>query len=111
MVADVTTSERAASDRSNAFLPTARLQISQGLHICVSMGLGYAMGVAAGRASNLFGPATVRLLQPVMAQIFWFCIRLPHAMACAGCLRSAFRRYHAMHSCCVLMWRFQSVGL
>ena len=67
MVADVTASERAASDRSNAFLPTARLQISQGLHICVSMGLGYAMGVAAGRASNLFGPATVRLLRSVMA--------------------------------------------
>ena len=36
--------------------------MSQGVHVCVSMGLGYAMGAAAGSATSLFGPVTVRLV-------------------------------------------------
>ena len=43
-----------------SMLPTARLQLAQGMHVCVSMGVGYAMGVTAGSASKLFGPTTVR---------------------------------------------------
>ena len=61
LIADITQKER-KSREAISFLPNARLQMSQGVHVCVSMGLGYAMGAAAGSATSLFGPVTVRLV-------------------------------------------------
>jgi hypothetical protein len=62
LVADVTRTDHDAQYRAE-FLPTARLQMSQGIHICVSMGVGYAMGMAAGSTTNFLGAATVRNVQ------------------------------------------------
>ena len=64
LVEDVTQNERTAAEASSrGFLPSARLQMSQGIHVCVTMGVGYALGVAAGRSFDMFGEVTVRFLE------------------------------------------------
>jgi hypothetical protein len=60
LVADVTKSER-KSTATASFLPTVRLQMSQGVHVMVTMGLGYALGTGVGGTSNILGPSTVRI--------------------------------------------------
>lgn len=44
MVADVTEKERSVEEQRNAVLPTARLQMSFGLHVIVMMGTFFALG-------------------------------------------------------------------
>lgn len=60
LVADVTKRER-ESKATASFLPTARLQMSQGIHVIVTMGLGYALGTGVGGTSSILGPSTVRI--------------------------------------------------
>lgn len=59
LVRDVTRTEREAKG-ATSFLPNAKLQMSQGIHVCVTMGLGYLLGCAMGRLTSFAGASTVR---------------------------------------------------
>ena len=59
LVHDVTKTEREARG-ATSFLPNAKLQMSQGIHVCVTMGLGYLLGTALGRLFAFAGSSTVR---------------------------------------------------
>lgn len=69
MVHDVTKNER-RSREATQLLPTTRLQFSQGIHVCVTIGLGFILGTAVGKGISLFGPSTVCI--DTSSQIFRF---------------------------------------
>lgn len=59
LVEDVTINEAKAKMHSE-YLPTSKLQIGQGVHMAVTMGLGYALGSQFGAALSTTNPLIVR---------------------------------------------------
>lgn len=59
LVEDVTGTE-AKSRMHSQYLPTMKLQLGQGVHIAITMGLGYALGSQFGGALSTVNPIMVR---------------------------------------------------
>lgn len=62
LVKDVTGTEAKASMHGQ-YLPTMKLQLGQGVHIAVTMGLGYALGSQFGAALSTQNPLMVSTYQ------------------------------------------------
>lgn len=90
LVEDVTQTE-AKSRMHGEYLPTMKLQIGQGVHMAVTMGLGYALGSQFGAALSTQNPLMVCDHLPVPAQAAHMTRPAHHLSSLSGCAETTGR--------------------